>query len=204
MFNADFSDWPIENSAYKVHDIQVNTVICPGFLCGSGAGGRVLVSRVGNPLNYPGLPFEARYFIRMQWLAAGTGEGQEDGWMTVLEHGECYGAPHSLGGVRRFAGQNVAASIYARCPNTPSPVPLRIVLWQSFGYGPEASPMVLMPGGYANVGQTWMQVGHQFSLPNMNGKVIGSGGGDYLGFGVDIPSGYAPTLDLCLANCEPV
>ena len=198
MFNSRFDSWTRGVS----FDIQGSALTADGFLCGSGLGGRVLVSRQMNPLNFAGLPFDARFFMRMQWLTAGTGGGQTDGYMTALEHGEVYGVPQSYGGVRRHAGQSVAGSIYARVAQ--GPVPLRVVMWQSFGYGPEASPMVLIPGDIAQVGTSWMQIGHIFALPNMNGKVIGSGGQDYLGFGVDIPSGYAPTLDLAYAEIELV
>lgn len=198
LFNGRFDFW----SRGPSFTVQGASTTADGFLCGSGVGGSIDVSKQMIQLNTPVLPSDARFCMRMQWTAPGTMPSSPDGFMTVLEHGEVYGAPLSDGGVRRFAGRSVAASIYACVAQ--GPVPLRVIMWQSFGYGPEASPMVLLTGGVAQVESSWMQVGAIFNVPTLDGKVIGSGGQDYLGFGVDISSGYAPTLYLAYADVVPV
>lgn len=143
------------------------------------------------------VPF--RYYLSITWAAAyPLGEdGTATGWSTILEHGEVFGAPHCHGGVRRWAGRRITISAWMRVGG--GPVPVRPIVWQSFGAEPGMdgpSPPVFLVGTLAYLWPAWQRLTWTFDVPSVAQKAVSPDGNDYLGFGLQMPALYGPRLDI--------
>lgn len=194
LYNASFEHWPL-GTQFMLEDTSQRTAA--GWLNGPGVGGRCHVSRQVNPIGSPGLPFDCRYYMRCQWLTPGYEPG-DDPWLTFLEYGQAHGAPPQ-GGVRQLAAKRVKHAVYLRV--AAGNVPFRLIAWQSFGYGIDASPFIIVASPTIMVSApNWTPVETELLMPPLSSKNVGSGGEDYLGWGLEIPSYYGPVIDVALPD----
>ncbi len=224
LANGDFSDWP----GYSGKGVTTTSVGVPPqsipthWYGGPGVGATATYDVAPFPPGQTEVPGSPRQHLRVTWHKPpspdwpGETHHQPDFRFTFLEN-------FSINDVRRFAGQTVAVSFYARVDRDAADVVP--ILWHSYdgqtagiagvkGQGYELFEASGTPGVVAvaqgaprpharcRVTDHWQRFEKLITLPATDGKSITAG--HYTGVGFDLVDRAARTIDLSNIEVYPV
>ena len=131
------------------------------------------------------VPFEPRYFLRLDQTTAS--DGSVDNLRQRIES------------ARSFAGQDIAISFYAKVDSAKT---FDVNIKQSFGSGGSPSSDVTTSGSAINVTTSWQKFELTVAVPSISGVTFGTDNNDYLEVSLSEDTQTIFTLDVAQFQVE--
>lgn len=182
VINGNFDIWQrgITNTAPTV-----GAYIADRFRCDWNGNAGVNISRQTFVLGQSEVPNEPRYFLRWQQVTAGAGSN-------------IHKISQAIESVRSLAGKTATLTFWAKADTARQ---INVTLSQFLGTGSGGGETVT-PVGSFQLKTSWTRLSATVQLPTLAGKVLGSGGNDYLRLSFDLPLNVLQVIDLAQIQLE--
>lgn len=170
--NAQFSVWPF-GPALNLSDQMNAQIIDEWFFQKSNTHANDYVRQGVFPPGQSEVPHNPLYYVEFSCTHVGKGTESYKRFLQVFRS------------VYSFANTEISISFYAKAS---APFPLEVLLIQDFGTGGSPSADVESLLTSIELSTVWKRYTVTYTVPNINGKALGSNGDDQLLLSINLPT----------------